>query len=127
MLDDELKLKIRELVLDGATYETIAETIGVPYQTFRSWVARNYQALADALTTYRHERMLRKAEAAIETLVDSEDEKVQLGAATHITETLGKRWFSKRSELTGAEGKPLVIASEIADKYDLGEAKTSSN
>lgn len=120
MLDDELKLKIRELVLDGATEETIAATLDVPLKTYRHWVYRNYQALADAITTYRHERMMKKAETVIERSMDSDDEKVAADSAKFTAETLGKRWFSKRSELTGAEGKPIIqISSEIAAKNNL--------
>jgi hypothetical protein len=51
--------------------------------------------------------MLRKAELNIEVLQESEDEKVNLQANTFVLETLGKKQYSKRNELTGADGKDL--------------------
>lgn len=125
MLDDEVKLKIRDLVLDGATEQTIADSLGVPVKTYKHWLYVNYQALADAVTTYRHERMMKKAETVIERSMDSDDEKVAADSAKFTAETLGKRWFSKRSELTGAEGKPLIMAGEVAQKHQIGDASNA--
>ncbi len=117
VLDDELKLKIREMVHAEMTNENIAAEIGVPIQTFTHWLWRNYQGLADCMTTYRHERMLKKAEVVIEALQSSGDDKVRLDASKFTAETLGKRWFSKRTEQTGRDGGPIehsLPADELA-------------
>lgn len=121
VLDEDLKLKIRALTLEGKGNNEVAEIIGVPIETYDHWIWRNYQGFADCLTTYRHERMMKKAETVIERSMDSDDEKVAADSAKFTAETLGKRWFSKRSELTGAEGKPLIVVGEVADKHQLGE------
>lgn len=70
----------------------------------------------------RHDRYLNLSEENIEPLLKSADERVRADMTKHVQETLGKRWFSKRSELTGAEGKPLILAGEVAGKHDIGDA-----
>lgn len=107
VLDEELRLKIKELVLDGKNMKQVAEILEIPYKTMEGWKTRNYEGFADAYLSYEHERKLIKAEAKIETLIDSDDDKVALNAATFIAETLGKKSYSKRSELTGADGRPM--------------------
>lgn len=57
----------------------------------------------------RRKRILDKAEKRLETLLDSEDEKVVADLVKHTTKTLGKEHYSERSELTGAGGKDLVV------------------
>ena len=108
-LDDEMMLKIRDLVLEHKTLKEIAEIIDISYATMRYWSAVNYQSFNDKMLSYKHERMLRKAEDNIEVLQDSEDEKVALQANTFVAETIGKRSYSKRAEMTGADGKDLVV------------------
>lgn len=44
--------------------------------------------------------------------------------ALKYLERKNKAEFSLRSELTGAEGKPLIVVGEVADKHNL-EAETS--
>lgn len=119
-LDDELKLKIRELVLEGATAESIAESIGVPVKTYNGWVYRNYEDLQATIRQARHDRYLDLADGNVEPLLASSDERVKADMTKHVQETLGKRWWSKRTELTGEGGKPIIqIAAEIAEKNNL--------
>ena len=122
VLNDELKLKIRELILEGATADSIAESLGVPVKTYNGWIYRNYEDLQATVRQARHDRYLNLSEENIEPLLRSADERVRADMTKHVQETLGKRWFSKRSELTGAEGKPLIVAGEIAAKHDIGDA-----
>lgn len=109
LLDDkEFFLKIRELILDGCTYEEVQKTLEIPKGTWNHWYYENTHNFQDVLMTYVQERKLNKAELKIETLIDSEDERVALQASTFIAETIGKnKGYSKRSELTGKDGKDL--------------------
>lgn len=105
--DEQFLLKIRELVLEGDTEEVMQQKLEIPKGTWDYWKWKNYESFQDKLLSYRHERMLRKAELNIEVLQDSEDEKVALNANTFVLETLGKKNYSKRTESTGADGKDL--------------------
>lgn len=60
----------------------------------------------------RRKRILNKAEAKGENLIDSEDEKVSADMVKHFTKTLGKEYYSDRTEITGAGGKDLFKPSE---------------
>lgn len=119
-LDDQLFRKIRELILDGQNLTEIAKILDIPYATMLDWRYENYQGFADRLLSFKHERMLEKAETEIECLQSSDDEKVKLQANIHVSETLGKKYYSKKTEtdLTSA-GKPIFIPSEIAEKNDI--------
>lgn len=122
LLDDkDFFLKIRELILGGCTYEEVQESLDIPKGTWNHWYYNNTHNFQDILMSYRHERMLRKAEANIEVLQDSEDERVALQANTFVAETIGKgRGFSKRIEQTGPDGKELqpVLVKFIDERKD---------
>jgi transposase len=112
VLNDELKREIRDLVLEGKNGREVSEIIGVPYDTFRGWLHKDIDAasgFAEQMTTWRHERMLAKAEANIEQLQEAENDKVRLQANTFVAETLGKKRFAKRSEVTGEGGSPITL------------------
>lgn len=109
-LNEETLVKIKQGVLDGKLDKEIAEDIGVPYDTFAGWKKRNYDNFADHYLTYEHERKIRKASKKIEELISSEDEKVALNASTFIAETLGKTHYSKRNEVTGANGDKIEVS-----------------
>lgn len=82
------------------------ETLDIPYSTMANWISTNYRNFGDIWLSYEQERKLKKAEARIEKLLDSSDEKIALHASTFVMETLGKgRGYSKRQELTGRNGK----------------------
>lgn len=109
-LDDELFAEIRRLILEEKNLKEIAVILDIPESTIYHWSSDNYRSFADKYLSYEQERKLRKATLKIETLIDSEDERVALNASTFIAETLGKdRGYSKRTELTGANGKELKI------------------
>lgn len=58
----------------------------------------------------RRKRMLAKAEARLESTLDSEDTKLAQDTAKFIAKTLGKEeGYSDRVEHTGAGGKDLYI------------------
>jgi hypothetical protein len=123
-LTDELTLEIRKLVLEQLPYKDIQQILGVAPGTWDGWVYNNTKDFRDLLSQWKHERMVKKAEVKVDALIDSEDENVALKASTFTLETLGKEKFSKRSELTGAEGKDLptpilhVLRNNDSDTQD---------
>lgn len=69
--------------------------------------------------TERRARLLFKAENKLETLLNAYSEPVQAQVAIHLTKTLGKAYYSERTEVTGANGGPvtnLEIDSEAFNK-----------
>lgn len=100
LLDDEqFLLKIRELVKEGMTEAEMQKILDIPKGTWDYWKWKNYQGFQDKLITYRHERMLETAEIEVEVLQKAEDDRVRLQANTFVLETLGKRNFSKKTEV----------------------------
>lgn len=114
-LDDELCLKIREFVLDGKTQKEIAKLCGLAEETIESWIWRNYKGFADRYRLYKNEHRLKKAEAFGDYLLNEEQRKdkeilkLKQKEAEFIRETLGKKDYSKRSELGGVEDKPIIV------------------
>lgn len=127
LLDDkDFFLKIRELILDGCTYKEVQETLGIPKGTWNRWYYENLDNFQDILMTYRHERILRKAEANVEVLLESEDERVMADMTKFSLETLGKdKGFSKRTELTGKDGKDLP--TPILGNVQLNNSPSENN
>lgn len=114
-LDNELMNQIRDLVLEGKEMTEIAEIINIPYATMAGWKKRNYDQFEERYENFRHERMVIKAKGKVDEKMDSDNEKISLDAATFILETLGKKDFSKRSELTGSNGKDLIPKPILGD------------
>ncbi len=109
VLDDEVMcLKIKALVLDRKTNKEICEILDINYDTWQGWITRNYNGFADKMLSYKHERMLQKAEANIEVIMDNEDPKLMLDASKFVAETIGKKSYSKQvnTDLT-TNGKEL--------------------
>lgn len=117
--DEQFLLKIRELVLQGTSELEMQKILDIPSGTWDYWKWKNYQGFADKLMTYRHDRILAKAEANVEVLLESEDERVVADITKFSLETLGKdKGFSKRIEQTGKDGEPLklVFDNSFSDK-----------
>lgn len=121
-LTEELTLKIRSLVLDQIEYTKIHEILDIASGTWDYWVYKNYHGFRDNLNKWKHERMIKKAEVKVDVLMDSEDDRVALNAATFTLETLGKLDYSKKTEtdITSA-GKPIILPAEIIDKNRLND------
>lgn len=113
VLDEEMLLKIKELYLDGKNMREISDILEIPYKTMEGWKLRNYEGFKDKMIEMRLERMFDKSIDNIEVLQESEDERVNMQVNLTIAETVGKKWFSKRQELTGKDGKDLVDLSEL--------------
>ena len=116
--DEQFLLKIRELVLSNTNEKEIAKILDIPISTWDYWKWKNYQSFSDKLLSYKHERMLNKAEANLEILQESEDERVALQANTFIMETVGKKNYSKKTETEGTlklEVQPISGMKIIQD------------
>lgn len=58
----------------------------------------------------RRKRMLSKAEARLETALDSDDERVSVDVAKFIAKTQGKdEGYSDRTEHTGKDGEQIQV------------------
>lgn len=121
-LDMMLFRKIRELVLDGMNLRQISEALEIPYATMRDWEYENYESFSDKMLSFKHERMLHKAEINIETLMGSEDENINLKASIHVSETLGKKHYSKRNEIGGLDGEQLNLGVVILPQKNGSES-----
>jgi hypothetical protein len=110
--DEQFLLKIRELYLDGKNEKQIAEILEVPIGTWDYWKWKNYQGFSDKLLSYKHERIIRKAEANLEQLLDGEDEKIRADLSKFALETLSKKQYSKRSDIT-SDDKPIIFPTAI--------------
>lgn len=119
LLDDHLFRKIRELVNDGQNLRQVSENLEIPYATMRDWEYENYKGFSDKMLEYKHQRMLKKAEGNIEYLMGADDDRVKLDASKFVAETIGKKNYSKRNELTGSEGRPLILPAELIEKNDI--------
>jgi hypothetical protein len=120
-LTEELTLKIRQGVLDDKTYIEIQQELEISPNTWDTWVYKDYNGFRNNLTNWKKERMVKKAERVIDKSMDSDAEKIALDAAQFTLETLGKLDYSKRQEVTGANGSKLTIeiSKEVADKHEL--------
>lgn len=124
LLDDHLYRKIKDLVLDGMNLRQISETLEIPYATMRDWDYENYKGFSDKLLSYKHERLLRKAESNLEVLLDAEDDRLKGDMTKFTLESLNKKFYSKRIENTGADGKALILPAELITKNDLQTDKS---
>ncbi len=108
--DKEFLLKIKELVLEGKSEVEMQEILEIPKGTWNTWKYTNFHNFSDLMLIYKQERILLKAEANMEVLLESEDERVMADMTKFSLETLGKdKGYSKRTEMTGKDGKELKI------------------
>jgi hypothetical protein len=114
LLDDHLFRKIKDLVLEGLNLRQISETLEIPYATMRDWEYENYKGFSDRMLSFKHEKMIQRAEANVEVLMSSEDERVQADMSKFVLETLGKKSYSKRTDLTTNDKEfPTPILSNV--------------
>jgi len=135
MLTDELFGKIKSCVLEGKNIRETASFCEIPENTFYDWTARNYLNISDKIEGWQRDKRLRLANITSDTIqtlpvidengkVDKELLKIKQKESEFIRETLGKEIYSKRSELTGKDGKDLpqpiinVIPTYNSDKQD---------
>jgi len=77
----------------------------------------------------RRKRMLAKAEARLELLAESEDERISADVSKFLAKTLGKNeGYSERTEVTGKDGQAiLVMPSELIQKHEVPSSPESDS
>lgn len=109
LLDEHLFREIKDLVLEGKNLRQISESLEIPYATMRDWEYENYKSFSDKMLSFKHERIFKKAEANLEQLMEGDDERIRADLSKFALETLHKKYYSKRTEQTGADGKDLPV------------------
>ena len=112
--DNELLRKIKESILDGNDLKTTAKICGIPESTLYTWHSDNYLNIADKVEGWKRDRKLKLAENNLEAILclgvsDKDSLKVVSDITKFTLETLNKKDYSKRNEMTGADGKDLSI------------------
>jgi len=122
ILDDDVFLKIKKLALEGKNLKEMAELSGICEDTLYNWHAKNYLNFYDKVEGWRRDRKLMLANRNIEAILqlDTNDKdfvKTVSDMSKFVAETLDKKNYSKRNELTGADGKDLqpVLVKFIDD------------
>lgn len=158
VLTDELCLKIRQLVLAGKNLTNVAKLCDIPYKTMEGWIGRNFEGFADKWELYQAELKLKKANRNINEFLDMdvmtdaigmwgpivdkktgervkkinvEVLKVKKDASLFVAETVGKVIYSKRSELTGPNGKELkgnsIVFTDFRKQDEPNNSDKQSN
>lgn len=113
-LTDELYLKIRQAIFEGKNYKTIKEELEIPAGTWDTWINKDYNLFRTKLDGWNRDVMLKQAESNLKEIIhlpvsteDTKLTKIIADTSMFVSETLGKKIYSKRSEQTGADGKDL--------------------
>ena len=120
-LTDELIREIKQCILDGKNIKETANACGINVNTFYAWTTDNYLNISDKIEGWRRDRKLILADITSDTIqtlpvfddtgkLDKELLKIKQKEAEFIRETLGKQHYSKRNELTGADGGDIKVA-----------------
>lgn len=119
-LTDELTLQIRRLYFEGLNWKKIQEALEIPAGTWDVWMWKDHKDFRKTIRGLEHEKMVETAKEFSKELMTIEHTsaegrvmtdilKVKQKEAEFLRETLGKADYSKRNEMTGAEGKDLSI------------------
>ncbi len=133
-LTQELFDKIRQSILDGNDLRKTAKVCEINEGTLYQWHSKNYSNLTDKIEGWKRDRKLMLAERNLEAILclgvsDKDSLKVVSDMTKFTLETLNKRDYSKRNELTGADGKelPTPIIKLDVQGNDSNEKDTSTD
>lgn len=126
-LTEEAFRKIKSSILDGNDLKTTSNVCEIEVSTLYDWTSRNYHNISDKIEGWKRDRRLLLANITSDTIqtlpvidgngkLDKELLKIKQKEAEFIRETLGKDYYSKRSELTGKDGEALIPSSEQREK-----------
>ena len=145
-LTDELIKKIRQCILDGNDLKTTATNVFNTLEEFNNldildrekelanfiqklynWKYDNYLNLADKIEGWKRDHLIKLANDNVKEILcmdknDKDKLKVIQDTSKSVLETLDRDNYSKRNELTGAEGKDLTI--KIVNFKDDGNNAT---
>ena len=124
ILDEELFRKIKQSILDGNDLRETAKVCDITESTLYCWHSDNYLNISDKIEGWKRDRKLIQADKNIDNILrlphtDKDFVKVVSDMSKFVKETLDKQYYSKRSELTGAEGRALILPAELIDKNNL--------
>lgn len=126
-LTEDLFRQIKESILNGNDLRETAKVCDIPESTLYTWHSDNYLNIADKVLSWKHERMLKLAETNLEGIMglgisDKDSIKVVADVSKFVSETLGKKNYSKQvnTDLTSG-GKPIMvnIDKDIAEKNNV--------
>ena len=125
-LTDELIKQIKQSILDGNDLKTTAKVCGINEGTLYVWHSDNYLNIADKVLSWKHERMLKLAEGNLSDIMslgisDKDSLKVVADVSKFVSETLGKKSYSKsvNTDITsGGETLKPVLVKFINDETD---------
>jgi hypothetical protein len=127
-------LKIRGLILKGKKIISIQEQLEIQPGTWDQWFYEDYKDFRKDVMSWKRERLMSKAEAVAEEILDLDYRKPNghpdgdvlktiQKEAEFTRSTLGRNdGYSSRAELTGANGKDLPtpilanVHSDLSDK-----------
>ncbi len=131
LINREFLLSVRDGLIAGKSMREISRDLKVPYDTMTQWVRRNYLGFADKVLAYKHEKRFAKAEENLDQFLemptqnifitkkgepiefdDVKKMKIKSDVTLFTLETLGKKHYSKRHEITGEDGEPLLPDEE---------------
>lgn len=130
-MTDEILAKIKEGIVSGKPLCEMAEPCGLSESTLYDWTYKNYGNFADKLENWKLQAKLKKAEERADEImalpledgegkIDSAILRTIQKEAEFIRETLAKHIYSKRSEMSGPDGRDLgVIAYPINNQYEV--------
>ena len=126
--DEMFYAELREKVLEGADWDDLAAHFDVSKSTLQKYYKQNTEGFADKYLMYKHERMVQAGEKNLEnylrfdtintgvtkqgeefTFRDPRLERIKLDSTVFTLETLGKKHYAKRNEVTGADGKDFGV------------------
>lgn len=124
ILTDELVKQIKQSILDGNDLRTTAKVCGINEGTLYVWHSDNYLNIADKVLSWKHERMLKLAEGNLSDIMslgisDKDSLKVVADVSKFVSETLGKKSYSKsvNTDITsGGESLQPVLVKFLNDE-----------
>lgn len=140
-LTDELVKKIKKYILEGKNLKETANACEIDEQKLYNWKYDNYLNISDKIENWKRDRKLMLAEGVIEEMLEmpvtvlkydkGDDDaepyiatepslvKIKQDTAKFVAETLGKKDYAKRNELSGPDGKDLMpVTEEIKNKVN---------
>ena len=131
VLTDDLFAEIKKSIIDGNDLKTTASICEISESTFYTWHSNNYLSLADKIENWKRDRKLVLAGKVIDEMLEmpvnvlkwegrGEDAeqvvvtdsclvRIKQDTAKFVLETLDRKNYSKRTELTGEDGKDIMV------------------
>lgn len=134
-LTEDLFRQIKESILNGNDLRETAKVCDIPESTLYTWHSDNYLNLTDKVLSWKHERMLKLAETNLEGIMglgisDKDSIKVVADVSKFVSETLGKKNYSKQvnTDLTsgGKELKGITGINYIVPNGNNPETNTET-